>query len=82
MYSYIYMHIYMYVDTWTHKKICVYKCTYTHVHTYTYVYTDVEMHKVQVEACINRSATQETPPAHPDDRRRVLGAAGNHAAGQ
>ena len=40
------------------------------------------MHKIHVDARINISATQETPPAHPCDRRRVLGAAGNHAAGQ
>ena len=56
--------------------------TYTYIYIYKCIHIDVEMHKVQVEACITRSATQKTPPAHPDDRRRVLGAAGNHAAGQ
>ena len=73
-----------YIYTWTYIKICAYKCTYTyvHIHMYTHIDIDIEMHKVQVQACISRSANQETPPAHPDDRCRVLGAARNRAAGQ
>ena len=40
------------------------------------------MHKMQVDARIHTSATQEIPLAQPSDWCRVLGAAWKHAAGQ